>query len=70
MAMENTPREEIRRIVEAQREFFRSGKTLDVKFRKESLRALKRAMEKWEKSLPIMQKYLKTFLLKLIFMMS
>ena len=51
MAMENTPREEIRRIVEAQREFFRSGKTLDVKFRKENLRALKRAMEKWEKPL-------------------
>ena len=51
MAMENTPREEISRIVEAQKEFFRSGRTLDLKFRKESLRALKRAMEKWEKPL-------------------
>ena len=49
--MENTSREEIKRIVEAQRDFFRSGKTLDIKFRKESLRALKRAMEKWEKPL-------------------
>ena len=49
--MENTSREEIKRIVEAQRKFFRSGKTLDVKFRKENLRALKRAMEKWEKPL-------------------
>ena len=51
MAMENTSREEIKRIVEAQRGFFRSGKTLDLKFRKENLRALKRAMEKWEKPL-------------------
>ena len=32
--MENTPREEIRRIVEAQREFFRSGRTLDLEFRR------------------------------------
>ena len=30
MAMKNTPREEIRKIVEAQREFFRTGITLDM----------------------------------------
>ena len=46
--MENTPREEIRRIVEAQREFFRSGRTLDLEFRRENLRALERALHKWE----------------------
>ena len=46
--MENTPREEIRRIVEAQREFFRSGRTLDLEFRRDNLRALERALHKWE----------------------
>ena len=46
--MENTPREEIRRIVEAQREFFRSGRTLDLEFRRENLRALESALHKWE----------------------
>lgn len=46
--MENTPREEIRRIVERQREFFRSGRTLDLEFRRENLRALERALHKWE----------------------
>ena len=49
--MKNTPKEEIRKIVEAQREFFRSGRTLDLEFRKENLRALKHAMQKWEKPL-------------------
>ena len=37
--------------MEAQREFFRSGRTLDLEFRKENLRALKHAMQKWEKPL-------------------
>ena len=46
--MENTPREEIRRIVERQREFFRSGRTLDLEFRRENLRALESALHKWE----------------------
>ena len=49
--MENTSKERIEAIVNAQKDFFRSGATLDVKFRKEMLRRFGEAMEKWEKRL-------------------
>ena len=41
-------REQIRTIVEAQRSFFRSGKTLDVSWRREQLKKLKAAVLKFE----------------------
>ena len=37
-------REEIHDFVNSQREFFLSGKTLDVKFRKEQLKKLRQAL--------------------------
>ena len=49
--MENTSIEKIQNIAEAQRTFFRSGATLDLKFRKEMLRKFLAAFEKWEKRL-------------------
>ncbi len=49
--MTNTPTEKITSISEAQKAYFRSGATLDVKFRKEMLRRLLAAMEKWEDKL-------------------
>ncbi len=49
--MKNTPNETIVSIRQAQKEYFRSGVTLDVKFRKEMLRKFLKAMEKWEKAL-------------------
>ncbi len=49
--MENTRIEKIDRIRRAQDEFFRSGATLDVRFRKEMLCRLASAMNKWEKRL-------------------
>ena len=51
MAITNTPTEQIIGIVSAQKEFFRSGKTLDTKYRLSALRALKTALKKWEKPL-------------------
>lgn len=47
--MENTSDVRIDEIVAAQKEFFRSGITLDVKWRKMQLRKFLAAMEKWEK---------------------
>lgn len=44
-------KEQIHEIVEKQREFFLSGKTLDVKFRKEQLKKLKKAMTIYEKEI-------------------
>ena len=44
MILENTPTEDVIRIVEAQRQFFRTGQTLDIKFRKQALVALKKAI--------------------------
>lgn len=44
-------KEQIHEIVEKQREFFLSGKTLDVKFRKEQLKKLKKAMTVYEKEI-------------------
>lgn len=49
--MQNTTAADISRTVQAQREFFRSGATLDVKFREEMLRRLLSAMERWEERL-------------------
>ena len=51
MAITNTPTKQIIDIVAAQKEFFRSGKTLDIEFRLSALKALKAALRKWEKSL-------------------
>ena len=49
--MENTSTERIETIVKAQREYFHSGATLDVTFRKSMLKRLLSAMEKWENRL-------------------
>ena len=46
--MENTSTEKIQAVVKAQKEFFLSGATLDIKFRKDMLRRLSEAMDKWE----------------------
>lgn len=46
--IENTPSEKIHSIREAQREYFAKGTTLDVEFRKEMLRRLLSALERWE----------------------
>ena len=49
MNVENTSAERIDSIVKAQRDFFRSGATLDVRFRKDMLCRFRLAMAKWEK---------------------
>ena len=49
--MQNTTIEQIQQIVRSQREFFSSGATLDIGFRKEMLSKLLGAMQKWEKPL-------------------
>lgn len=49
--MQNTTIEQIQQIARSQKEFFSSGATLDIGFRKEMLRKLLGAMEKWEKQL-------------------
>lgn len=49
--MENTTTERVVEIVAAQKEFFRSGKTLDIEYRLSALRALKAALKRWEKPL-------------------
>lgn len=46
--MENTSTDRIEAIVKAQKEYFASGATLDISFRKEMLRRLYRTMENWE----------------------
>lgn len=46
--MENTSTEQIISIIGSQREFFRSGTTLDISFRRTMLEKLYAAMEKWE----------------------
>ena len=51
MAVENSSLEYISQAVESQREYFRSGATLDVKFRKEMLQRLLDSLHKWEKPL-------------------
>ena len=49
--MKSTSTERIIAIHDAQKEFFRSGATLDIKFRKEMLVKLLDAMNRWEKEL-------------------
>lgn len=43
--------EKIHSIAEAQKSYFRSGATLDIKFRKQQLRKLLAAFDKWEQKL-------------------
>lgn len=50
-AIENTAQDQILETLASQRAFFRSGATLDIGFRKDSLRALLSALEKWEDAL-------------------
>lgn len=49
--MEQTSTEKIQAIVKAQKEFFLSGATLDIRFRKDMLGKLSKAMENWENRL-------------------
>lgn len=51
MAIENTKTERIIGIREAQKAYFMSGATLDYGFRKEMLKKLADAMDRWEKKL-------------------
>ena len=49
--MKNTPETEILAIYNAQKEYFKTGATLDVSFRKKMLAKFMQAMEKWEQKL-------------------
>ena len=49
--IENTSTERIKALVAAQKEYFRSGATLDISFRKEMLHRLQKAMHEWEQPL-------------------
>ena len=49
--MENTSTEKIQDIVSAQKKYFASGATLDIAVRKDMLRRLSEAMDKWENRL-------------------
>ena len=49
--MENTSTQQIIAIRNAQKEYFASGVTLDIKFRKAMLKKMLEAMDKWEKRL-------------------
>ena len=51
MAIENTKPQSIDSIHSAQKEFFRSGSTLEYDFRIKQLKALGHAMKKWQKPL-------------------
>lgn len=51
MALENTTNERIQEIRLKQAEFFASGATLDIAFRKRQLKAFEAALLKWEKPL-------------------
>ncbi len=51
MSITNTPINDIKDIVAAQREYFATNVTLDYKFRKEQLKKLQAALKKWEKPL-------------------
>ena len=48
MKLENTPNQEITKIVEAQRAYFRSGETLSLKHRQKALCTLSKALKLWE----------------------
>ena len=49
--MNNTSIDTIQDIVRRQKEFYRSGVTRDIKFRKSMLRKMQNGLIKWEKSL-------------------
>lgn len=49
--MENTSTEKIVSLTHAQREFFRSGATLDIEFRRKMLKKFLAAMDRWESRL-------------------
>jgi len=49
--MENTSTERIIKITASQKEFFKSGATLNVEFRKQMLKKLLDALDKWEERL-------------------
>ena len=49
--MENTSTERISYITKAQKDYFKTGATLDIRFRKEMLKKLLAAMTKWESRL-------------------
>ena len=51
MMLDNTSVERIKEIRERQGRFFRSGVTLDVKWRLERIKAFEAAVRKWEKPL-------------------
>ena len=51
MAIENTSKQSIDAIVEAQRDYFLSGATLDREFREKQLKRLLKAMKEWQKPL-------------------
>ena len=51
MTLVNTSDKRIVEICKAQREYFQSGATLDIAFRKAMLRKLLAAMEKWEQKI-------------------
>ena len=51
MTIENTPQERIEAIIASQKEFFKTGATLDVEFRKNQLRKLAQALQEFEKPL-------------------
>jgi aldehyde dehydrogenase (NAD+) len=51
MAIDNYTADYIDKIIDAQRTYFRSGKTLDIKFRKRMLQRLLEGLQKWEKPL-------------------
>ena len=51
MSIENTPINNIKSIVAAQREYFATNETLEYKFRKAQLKKLQAALQKWEKPL-------------------
>ncbi len=49
--MENTGKERILEIISRQKEFYRSGATRDIAFRKSMLRRMREGLKKWEKPL-------------------
>ena len=51
MTLENTPEARIEALVEGQKAFYATGATRNISFRKEQLRALRSAMQKWEQPL-------------------
>ena len=51
MALENTSAERIEELVLRQREFFRTGVTRDIDWRRFQLRQFKEGLKKWEKPL-------------------